>query len=116
MRFFHLHASYRKKKKLITKLQIANGMAITHEEKAEELLRHFTSIMGTEAARSTMINLIEIRMPVATLAHLDQLFTKPELWETINPCLPTKHRVLTASLLNSTDPHELSSNRIFSSQ
>lgn len=52
-KFFHLQASYQRKKKLITKLQTPNCMAVTHEEKAEELFQQYNNIMGAEADRST---------------------------------------------------------------
>lgn len=42
--FFHLQASYRKKKKLITRLQSPNGPALSQEEIAEELFRILTLI------------------------------------------------------------------------
>lgn len=55
-KFFHIQASYRRKKNTIAKLKTADGLAVTADEKADALYQHFQSIMGTEQDRAATID------------------------------------------------------------
>lgn len=82
-KFFHLHASYRKKKNHITSLESNKGPVHDHNVKQELLFQHFQAIMGTEVLRTEMVELAAIGVPTKALDHLDHPFTEEELWDTI---------------------------------
>lgn len=82
-KFFHLHASYRKKKNHIASLQVEGSAVHDHQAKEELLFNHFQAIMGTEELRTESIDLSAIGVPTKVLSHLDEPFTETELWDTI---------------------------------
>jgi hypothetical protein len=44
---FYFKANDRKRKKHIQILQTTQGLAITHEDKEQEIARHFNGLLGT---------------------------------------------------------------------
>lgn len=82
-RLFRLHASYRKKKNHIVSLCSNDARVHAHNEKAELFFNHFQTIMGTEEQRTESVDLTAIGVPTKELAHLNDLFTEDELWNTI---------------------------------
>jgi hypothetical protein len=46
-KLFYLKANDRKRKKHIQILQTTQGLAITHEDKEQEIARHFNGLLGT---------------------------------------------------------------------
>jgi hypothetical protein len=55
-KYFFLKANGRKRKKHIQFLHTEEGFAISHEDKAKEIERHFLEVLGTKQARTTSLN------------------------------------------------------------
>lgn len=79
-RLFHLQSSYRRKKKHIASLATESGTVHAHDEKADELFRHFQEILGTEVERGCSLDLGALGTPTAELSQLDASFTEEEMW------------------------------------
>lgn len=86
--FFYAHASYKRKKNHILRLNTEHGLATTHEEKAQALFEHFSNVLGTEVERTHSINLAALGVASMDMTHLENLFTEEELWSAIK-ALPT---------------------------
>lgn len=81
--FFHLRASYRRRKNFIAALHSNSAVLTSHQEKAQALYEHFLAIMGTEEQRTRSIHLSDIGLHVHDLGHLDLPFSEDEIWEAI---------------------------------
>lgn len=82
-RLFHLQASHRMKKKVISKLQYEGGIAVTQQEKEHVLYSYFKNIMGTPSARTEATDLSALDFQRANLEHLDAVFLEDEVRSTI---------------------------------
>ena len=82
-KFFHLHSSYRTKRKFISKLEDGTSLALAHDEKANLLHQHFSAIFGAAPERSSTIDLQALGVQAANLQHLEYPFSEEEVWATI---------------------------------
>lgn len=82
-RLFHMQASYRLKKRFISKLEHNGVTALTHEQKEEQLLSYFQAIMGTPSVTTEAIDILSLDMQACDLSQLDAPFSEREIWDTI---------------------------------
>jgi hypothetical protein len=73
-KFFHLRANGRQRKNHIPLLAGPTEIVSEHEEKANILLQHFTSLMGTNMPASTNLNWEQLNIRTANLSHMETLF------------------------------------------
>jgi hypothetical protein len=74
----------RKRKNHIQNLRIAQGLAITHEDKEEEIARHFGELLGTKHHRAFSLNWEELNYPSFNLADLEMDITGEEVKRAIS--------------------------------
>lgn len=89
-KFFHLHATYRRRKNHIISLQLGDNTAYDQQDKAEMLHSYFTDILGTEFARPHTLDLRALGIEQRNLDVLDLPFTEDELWSVIKELKPDK--------------------------
>ena len=83
-KFFHLKANARRRKNLIPKLKDSQGLLLwSHEEKEEEILRHFRSTLGTKEIRTCTLNWDDLELDSLPISGLDAPFTEQEVWSAI---------------------------------
>jgi hypothetical protein len=83
MRFFHVHANARRRRKFIHTLQEDGPIYVEEDQKAYLAFSFFDNILGTPTNRSGMINLELLDLPWLDLSHLEEHFTETEVWEVI---------------------------------
>jgi hypothetical protein len=82
-KLFYLRANGRKRKKHIQVLQIDQGFAFKHEDKAKVIDSHFGEVLGTKRARQLSLNWESLGYPTFSLADLKTEITKEEVKATI---------------------------------
>lgn len=82
-KLFHLHAKFWKQKNFAAKLVSNNSICTNHEDKAKLVDDFCRSLLGTNVARMSSINLDMLGTHNHDLAVLDLPFTETEVWETI---------------------------------
>lgn len=82
-KLFHLHARFRKRKNFVAKLVSTNNIYTNHEDKARLVDEFYRSLLGTNVARMSSINLDMLGSDNHDLAALDLPFTEAGVWETI---------------------------------
>jgi hypothetical protein len=87
-KFFHLHASFRKRRNRIASLQKDRVQTSNHAEMAEVLLSYYDALLSHEVPRTTRLNFAMIGIQQLDLAALELSFTEKEVWKTIRE-LPT---------------------------
>lgn len=80
-KFFHLQACHRKRKNVITSLNVEGTELAHNEEMAPALFYHYDSLLGQPFQRLGNIDLQAIGLPVADLGQLDSLFSEQEVWQ-----------------------------------
>lgn len=78
-KLFHLRVNDRRRKNHIPQLAGPSGLVSGHEDKANILLQHFSSILGSSPQRSVGINWPLLNLPRAQLQHLDDPFSFDEI-------------------------------------
>jgi hypothetical protein len=73
-----------KEKNHIQNLQITQGLAITREDKEEEIARHFGELLGTKHHRAFSLNWEELNYPSFNLADLEVDITGEEVKRAIS--------------------------------
>jgi hypothetical protein len=76
---FHLKANGRRRKNHIPSLAGPTEIVSEHEGKANILLQHFTSLMGTNVPATTDLNWEQLNIRTANLSHLETPFSVSEL-------------------------------------
>jgi hypothetical protein len=89
-KFFHLHATYRRRKDHIVSLQLGNNTAFTQDDKTEMLHSYFSDILGTEFSRPHTLDLQALGIEQLDLSALDLPFTEEEIWWVIKELKPDK--------------------------
>jgi hypothetical protein len=82
-KLIYMRANNRKRKRHIQILQTSQGLAISHEEKEEEIARHFGKLLGTKHSRSVSLNWEELDYPRFNLADLEANITKEEVTKAV---------------------------------
>jgi hypothetical protein len=82
-KFFFLRANGRKRKKHIQFLHTEEGLAISHEDKAREIERHFGEVLGTKQARTTSLSWNVLDYPTFNLAEMDDEISQEEIKKAI---------------------------------
>lgn len=90
MRFFHVLANARRRRKFIHTLQEDGPIYVEEDQKAYLAFSFFDNILGTSASRSSTINLELLDLPQFDLSHLEEHFTEDEVWEVIKSPSPNK--------------------------
>lgn len=78
-KLFYLRANGRRRKNHIPNLTGSSGTMNDHMDKANLLLQHFSSLMGSSPQRERGINWSVLNLPRAQLQHLDEPFTLQEI-------------------------------------
>jgi hypothetical protein len=82
-RFFHLHASYRKRKNFIGSLK-ADGVRITEHEAMAALLQcYYEQLLSQQYTRAATLNFQALGIMQLDLTALDPPFTEEEVWNTM---------------------------------
>ncbi|WVZ63220.1 hypothetical protein U9M48_012865 [Paspalum notatum var. saurae] len=81
--FFHQQARYRKKKNFIAKLQVADQVLVTQEDKQEAVLNFYENLLGKAEEMDYALRLTELGILPHDLSSLDAPFTEEEVWATI---------------------------------
>jgi hypothetical protein len=76
---FFLRANGRRRKKHIQILQAPNGIAIKHEDKENEIFRHFEELLGTKQARALSLNWEGLSYHRFNLEDLDLPISEEEI-------------------------------------
>jgi hypothetical protein len=82
-RFFHLHASHRRRKNFIEHLVVDNVRVTEHNEKAEAVDSFFDNLLGGMDERPFSLDLDYPGLPSLDLQHIDGAFTEEEVWTAI---------------------------------
>jgi hypothetical protein len=82
-RMFHLHAQFQKRKNFVAKLVSNNTIYTNHEDKAKLVDEFYRSLLGTNLAGVSSINLDILGTHNLDMVVLDFPFTKTEVWEII---------------------------------
>lgn len=89
-KFFHIKANSRRRKNFIHSLQTPSGVAISAQDKEEELFRFFKERLGTCFQRSSGINWNVLDLPSLDLADLEEDISEEELKEIVLSMPPEK--------------------------
>ena len=79
-KLFYLQANGRRRKNTIHSLQTATGTCYSHESKAQEVFRHFSTHYGRPPPREITLNWEEISLGHRNLLHLENDFTEDEVF------------------------------------
>lgn len=82
-RLFFLSINGRKRKNFIQTLQTSSGQVHTHQDKAEAIYNHFSSVFGEPAVRQDTLNWERIGIQRHELHHLELPYTEEEVKEVI---------------------------------
>jgi hypothetical protein len=82
-KYFFLKANGRKRKKHIQFLHTEEVLAISHENKAKEIERHFLEVLGTKQARTASLNWSELGYQTFNLMELEDEITQEEIKKAI---------------------------------
>jgi hypothetical protein len=82
-KFFHLHASLRRRRNHIASLHVGGVQTARHEEMAEALYDYYAGLLGQETPRTTQLNLAMLGIEQLQLSSLELPFTEDEVWRTI---------------------------------
>jgi hypothetical protein len=82
-RFFHLHASHRRRKNFIGHLAIDNVRVKEHVDKAEAVDCFFDNLLGSTTDRPFTLDLEYLGLPTFDLQHINGAFTEEEVWTAI---------------------------------
>jgi len=78
-RYFHLRANGRRWKNFIQRLRVGQGWAVSHQQKQDIVLEHFSKVMATPPDRSKDLNWDRLDFPSMNLDSLDAPFTESEI-------------------------------------
>lgn len=78
-RFFHLHASCRKRRNYIKALEVDSARITSHDDMAAVLRRYYTDMLGRDLHRETTINFEALGIAPQDLASLELPFTEEEI-------------------------------------
>ena len=81
-----LHSDYNHVTFHIPSLVGLNGETQNHDEKAKNLLDHFSNLIGSSDGRSMGMNWDFLQLPSSNLSHLEEDFSLEELKEAISSC------------------------------
>ena len=81
--FFHLHASHRRRRNMITTLRHGDRILSGHEEIAEAADDYYIDLLGSMPMREYGLDLTELGLPQRDLSHLDMIFTVDEVLKVI---------------------------------
>jgi hypothetical protein len=79
-RFFHLHASHRRRKNFIGHLFVDDVRVVEHVDKAEAVDSFFDNLIGSTTDMSFSLDLEYLGLPTFDLQHIDDVFTEEEVW------------------------------------
>nr|AAX95130.1 retrotransposon protein, putative, unclassified [Oryza sativa Japonica Group]ABG22397.1 retrotransposon protein, putative, unclassified [Oryza sativa Japonica Group] len=88
--FFHIKANSRRRKNYIQSLHTPSGIAISAQDKEEELLRFFKERIGSRFQRTSGINWNMMDLPSLDLGDLEEDITEEELKKTVFSMPPEK--------------------------
>lgn len=89
-KFFHIKANTRRRKNYIHSLQTPSGVAVSAQNKEEELFRFFKERLGTNFQRTLSLNWSLLQLPSLDLNELDEDITEEELKSIIFDLPPEK--------------------------
>lgn len=89
-RFFHQHASYRRRRNTICQLHVDGGIITGQDSLAKAVDSFYTNLIGTTNDRAFSLDLATLGMPTAELSHLDAPITEEEIWEVVKNLPPDK--------------------------
>lgn len=82
-KFFHIKANSRRRKNFIQFLNTPTGIAVSAQDKEEELFRFFKERLGTSFQRGSGINWSMLNLPSLDLEDIEEDITEEELKATI---------------------------------
>ena len=82
-KFFHMHASHRRRKNFIDELKVDGRMLTAHEDKAEAIDDFYDQLLGSAPDRQFTLDIDELQLPVHDLDHLEAPFSEEEVWEAV---------------------------------
>jgi hypothetical protein len=83
-KLFYLQANGQRRKNTIHSLQLEDGVAYSHEDKARALHQHYSSHFGTPEPRSATLNWDELGIAMRDLSHLEEPFSEEEVRATMH--------------------------------
>lgn len=98
--FFHLHASFRKRKNFIAKLQSGDQIVTSQANTHKVVLDFYTDLLGTAEHRPFTLNLQNLYQDALDLSSLDAPFTK-DGFHRIKPSVPMITRVVSIVVVGS---------------
>jgi hypothetical protein len=94
--FFHSQCSYRRHKKRVNSLYVADQVLTEPNEMMAATFAHFKGLIGTTVERDCTLNLAHLIDP----SELDEPFTEEEVWTESNDSLHRKRLAQMGSSLN----------------
>jgi hypothetical protein len=88
--FFHVHANSRWRRNFIHSLNMDGQAVLDEQQKAELAFSYFDDIMGSPPSPCVAINLELLDIPKIDARHLEEHFTKAEVWDVIKALPPDK--------------------------
>jgi hypothetical protein len=82
-KFFHLHATYRRRRNHIRALQAEGGRTADPEEMAKILENYYVQLLGNQPSCDMTINFVKLGITPQDLSALDLPFIEEEVWATI---------------------------------
>jgi hypothetical protein len=98
--FFHSQCSYRRHKKRVNSLYVADQVLTEPNEMMAATFAHFEGLIGTTVEWDRTLNLAHLIDPSADLQELDEPFTEEEVWTKSNDSLHEKRLAQMGSSLN----------------
>jgi hypothetical protein len=89
-KLFHIKANSRRRKNYIQSLQTPLGVAISAQDKEDELFRFFKTRLGANVQRSLGLNWAALGLPSLDLSELEEDFSEEEIKATIFSLPPKK--------------------------
>ena len=87
---FHLRANARRQKNFITSIQHNDRVLTNHQEKADAIFDHCSSLLGTSTARTAALRWDFLDLPTHDLLHLDAPITEMEIKTAVFEAHPEK--------------------------
>lgn len=82
-KFFHAHARYRRRKNLVTKVEVDGRLLTGQEEKEAAVWDFYQDLLGSDVPRTRTINLDALDLHPHDLTALELAFTVEEVWAAI---------------------------------
>jgi mannosylglycoprotein endo-beta-mannosidase len=87
-KYFHRKVIARRRKNFIQQLRTPTGWALSHQDKQDVVMQHFTDFLSSLSQRTQELNWETLALPKIDLTHLDKPFEEAEIVRAISQLPP----------------------------